>query len=385
MFVSFGLRFRVNVEAMNMVESFGNYTRHRTAPLLRKTDNGYEVVFAPVVSGQAIAHAFMRALADLELNKIGVTPLQSGSSESGSQQSKSSKTEPRLCEDCKNYQTIGGFLKRSGDANTLLDNRVKTCIVDDVTGFMATKSSSKSEKEGKSKAMATKSSSKSEKEGESEAEEKGSSIRRTSRIMFSYMIPDIDAARATIFPQFHVRFNNIKNENAIFQIESGSAVYMLTIHVNVSGIGQLSTEQYVEDRIDRVDKTFTALMTMFSGSYIGAKHARYLPIIEFLGGIAAISKPMPFSVSPPKRYDYVADTLQRAYVYVNNIKDECIKIFYFDNEELIKVNENKQTTENQSQTQGCIVNVTRKTSLEELIAAVKEDVMEELKKNSNKK
>ncbi len=37
-FVSFGFRFRVNVEAMNMVESVGNYSRHRVVPIIRRIE-----------------------------------------------------------------------------------------------------------------------------------------------------------------------------------------------------------------------------------------------------------------------------------------------------------------------------------------------------------
>jgi len=60
-FASFGFRFRVNVEAMNMVESVGNYSRHRVAPIIRRfIEDGnvrYEVQFLPVVSGQSLANA----------------------------------------------------------------------------------------------------------------------------------------------------------------------------------------------------------------------------------------------------------------------------------------------------------------------------------------
>ncbi len=42
-FVSFGFRFRVNVEAMNMVESVGNYSRHRVAPIIRRIEEDGKV------------------------------------------------------------------------------------------------------------------------------------------------------------------------------------------------------------------------------------------------------------------------------------------------------------------------------------------------------
>ncbi|WP_338602885.1 DevR family CRISPR-associated autoregulator [Sulfolobus tengchongensis] len=290
-FVSFGIRLRINIEAANMIESFGNYVRHRIAPVVMKTKDGYRIVFAPTISGQSIAHAYMRALTDLSLSR-GLN----------------------LCDDCKNYKVIGGFLKRSGDPNTPSDDRVRTCVVDDVTGYMAA------------------------------VENVSTVMKRTSRIMFSYMVPDVDVAEATVMPQFHVRFNQQQNENDIFQIESGSAIYMLGIGIDVNGIGLLSNNTHTDDYLERVATTFDALISLFSGGYVGAKKSRYLPLIDVLGGVSAISDPIPFSVSSPKYGEYVKDTLNRAKAYVEALNNsnsssktinEKIIVIYFDKEGII--------------------------------------------------
>ncbi|HDD25667.1 MAG TPA: hypothetical protein ENF75_01075 [Acidilobales archaeon] len=62
MYLSIALRLHVNVEAFNAVETVGNVTKHRRAPLIVSTGGGYELVFVPAVSGEAIANAFQRNL-----------------------------------------------------------------------------------------------------------------------------------------------------------------------------------------------------------------------------------------------------------------------------------------------------------------------------------
>lgn len=335
-FVSMALRLRINIEAANMVESFGNYTRHRIAPVVRRTSEGYEVIFAPTISGQSVAHAFMRALVDI-INNMN----------------SNSNVKLPLCDDCKNYSIIGGFLKRSSNVTTPVDERVKTCVVDDVTGFMAAK------------------------------KKVSSVVRRTSRIMFSYLVPDADVAKSTVMPQFHVRFDNRSADNDIFQVESGSAIYMSSVAIDVDGIGLLSSNSdkdpsYVENRDKRIEAVFNALMAVYSGNYLGAKKARYLPIIDILGGVAAVSDPIPFSVSPPKFMDYVKDTYQRASKYAQAINGENIYITYFDKEGIIQQD---SCSQNNGQ-----VSCEKRENLEDMIQKVKEKVLEKVKplKGTNK-
>lgn len=46
------VRFLVNVESLNGVESVGNLTRHRTAPVVLRSSSGYVVRYVPTVSGR---------------------------------------------------------------------------------------------------------------------------------------------------------------------------------------------------------------------------------------------------------------------------------------------------------------------------------------------
>jgi CRISPR-associated protein Csa2 len=289
-FVSFGFRFRVNVEAMNMVESVGNYSRHRVAPIIRRfIEDGnvrYEVQFLPVVSGQSVANAYMRALTDLAV----------------------SRNIP-VCDMCRSYMELGGFPKRPNELKDV-GVRIQECAVEDITGFMAAPPGG------------------------------GQAVRRTSRVQFSYLIPDADSARhVSPMPQFHVRYG--KEEQMIFNVESGSAIYTLITNIDVDGIGRVDSNKIVvNNRKDRITLAIEALALMINGGYVGAKKSRYFPQMEPLGAVAVVSHPYPFVVSPPKvRQDsngalapwYLEDTVTRALRF-KQMFNATVKIFYLDNE-----------------------------------------------------
>lgn len=293
-YVSIGLRIRTEVEALNMVEALGAYTRHRTTSILKKISKdgrvSYKIVIVPTVSGQSIAHGYHRAL--VELARILKLP---------------------VCDECGNYEAVGGFPKRATMQNVPHDDRVKGCVVESLTGFMA-------------------------------AGPAGAAVRMTSPVSFSYLVPDIESAKASLDPQFHVRYDFRTAKHAPFTIESGSAVYMLSIAIDVDKIGRLEKGGYVDDRNKRIELAFKALAVLIDGFVYGAKKARYLPLNEVVGGIAAISHPLPFMVSPPRVYrdgrNYIDDTLLRARYYLETLKwaegGEKLKLFYMDKEGLAK-------------------------------------------------
>jgi len=299
-FVSIGLRFRVEVEALNMVEALGAYTRHRTVSILKriaKKEGGvaYKLIIAPAVSGQTMNHGFSALLVELAERK-GLP----------------------VCSDCKAYRTRVGFDKRSTQSVDH-DTRIKECVVEDLTGFMAPEAN----------------------------------IKRTAAVSFSYMVPDLEGGKAAIDSQFHVQYNMETNQHRPFTIESGSAIYMLGIFVDIDKIGRLNDGSYVPNRVERIDLVFSALTALFEGLGFGAKKSRYLPIIEIVGAIAAISHPIAFVVSPPRVYrdgrNYISDTVTRAEHYMNVLKDfnGRIEIVYLDKEGVVKdgsVNAEKAST-----------------------------------------
>ena len=325
MFVSFGFRFRAEAEALNMAEAIGNYARHRLAPIIKveKNDEGkiisYRVTMAPAVSGQSVAYGYMKAL--VELAKRAGLP---------------------LCDQCRNYEQYGGFLKRPSSVIPH-DRRVEECVVEDVTGFMT---AVKEEEEKKRRSSKDK-----KEEGK---EERGVSIKRTSAVMFSYLVPD---GVGVVAPQMHVRYSRADpDEQMLFQVESGSAVYIHGVAVDVDRIGLREEGGYVEDRVKRAELAFEALKRLYSGLLFGAKKSRYLPVFEALGGVAAVSRGLPFMVSPPRLGDYVAETARRAAAV-----DKDIRLFCFDREGITSCYRAEGATP--------------VSTLEELIDAVKEAVL----------
>lgn len=325
-FVSIGLRMKVEVEALNNVEPLGAYTRHRTIPLIKKIqrDEGirYRIVTAPAVSGQSINNGYSRTLVDLA-SHLGLP----------------------LCDECRNYPKKGGFSKRSNTKDSF-DDRIRSCVVDDLTGFLATAPDV--------------------------------NARKTSPVMFSNMIPDIEYAKAALDSQFHVKYDFETQKHQPFNIEVGSAIYMLSITVNVDDIGRLFDGTYVNDVDKRIELAFKGLIALFEGLNFGAKKARYLPLYEVLGGVAAVSHPIPFMVSKPKLYynnkSYVEDTVARAERFVNALKFyssdnssdksiESITVVYFDNEGVLKTDVSSETVE-----------VRRADSFRELVGEVLEAV-----------
>jgi CRISPR-associated protein Csa2 len=286
-FASFSFRLRVEVEALNMVEALGAYGRHRTVSILkpRPDGRGYRVVIAPAVSGQAIAYGYMKTLVALA-DKLGLP----------------------VCNECRNYATLGGFTKHGTSEEKGLTEHalVANCLVEDLTGFMVP----------------------------------AAGIRRTSPVQFSYMVPDVESSDVAIDPQFHVRAPMPGQSPQPFQVEAGTAVYTLSVFIDCDKIGTTSDGKPVNDRGKRVEAALLGLSVLLEGLAFGAKKARYLPVYEVSGAVAAVSRPLPFVVSPArvtKNSNYIRDTIDRAAKYTELLRDlkERVDIVYFDKEGLL--------------------------------------------------
>ena len=315
MFVSFGLRFRAEVEALNMAEAVGNYARHRLAPIIlaRRDEGGavreYRVTMAPAVSGQSIAFGYMAALVRLAQER-GLP----------------------VSDQALQYEKIGGFFKRAEMANINHDERIRTCVVEDLTGFMVAR----------------------------EGEGRGVILRRTSPVMFSYLVPDGTTVRGVVMPQLHVRYNLVNPEEQVpFQVEAGTAVYIHGVALDIDRIGRLTDGGYVKDRKQRIELAFDALKLLYGGLTFGAKKARYLPVLDPLGGVASVSEKQ-FVVSPPRFHDYVDYNLKRVSAYLGEVELHC-----FDREGITSCGSNQR-----ARSAG---------TLEELIDNVKKSVIGKLK------
>jgi CRISPR-associated protein Csa2 len=322
MFLSMSFRLRVEVEALNMVEAMGAYSRHRTVSLLkpRGDGKGYRLVIAPAVSGQAIAYGYMKTLATLAQQK-----------------------NLPVCEQCKSYEVKGGFVKHGIDEEGDEEQIVKNCIVEDVTGFMIAKAG----------------------------------VRRTSAIHFSYMVPDIDVSEVAIEPQFHVRAAKPGEKPQPFQVEAGTAIYVLGIALDIDKVGVVADKDgkprvVVDNRLERMKMAIQAVAGLIEGLVFGAKKARYLPVYEVVGAVATLSHPVPFMVSPArvsKDGNYIVKTLSRAENFVKLFNDvnEWVKLFYMDKEGVVQ------------EVRSGVVGVNKVDSVSELVAKIIATVEENFK------
>ncbi len=304
--LSISSRVLINVEALNMVESIGNYTRHRRAPVVIKTEHGYSIRYVPVISGECIAHAFQAHLARIsELRNLPV------------------------CELCKCEE----FIKRGVPDHKPKDWKVDTrlnpkdrahlyekkviseCVVEDIGGFLHT------------------------------GEHTGNvPVRRTSCIMFGYAIPALEdlsqSGIATVEPQFHTRHVKAvargQREQMIFYVESGSALYVMSCAFDVSRVGETSMvkrELVVdsEQKIKRAEAGLDALYLVLVQGKFGAKQSRFMPDYQVASLVVAVSDRLPFNVKSGHRRTYIRDTLISASAF-RTITNSCVRVFAYVDE-----------------------------------------------------
>ncbi len=181
-YVSIGVRSVVNVEALNMVESVGNVTRHRTVPVIIQVGPGrYAIRWLPAVSGETLAHAYQASLvklaqeADACRDRICYWCQHEEFVKHWDlrfwQQTVDKVPYPAWEKDLKNL--IKGEYTRE-DIGKIESFIVVHCLVEDITGFLVTQGP----------------------------------VKRTSAISFSYMIPTYDAVSdgsVALDNQFFVR------------------------------------------------------------------------------------------------------------------------------------------------------------------------------------
>lgn len=289
MFLSLAARLLVNVEALNMVESIGNVTRHRRATIIVAHNGEYRKIEVPAISGETLAHAYQEALV---LVAKQIFP-----------------RKPPICPWCKRGEFFKsmdkvhtmpevkqaiGKLKGKEHVRTFEETVIKNCLVEDIGGFL------RAEKPP---------------------------VKRTSLFQIGYMVPTFDAINTTsLESQFHVRHapseavRAEKQERAaqmIYYIETGSALYGITFNLDVGGIGQTSMME-VRDVLDneekrlRIKTALGALTVFLSSGLFGAKRTRFLPILDVRSVVAAVSTPVPFTLIPPATKNFIAQTAEKS-------------------------------------------------------------------------
>lgn len=310
--LSLSMRVLVNTEALNMAEAVGGYTRHRKAPVVVASSGSYSVVYVPAVSGEALAHSYQVLLTQLAKERgLPVTKLDElGYFLKFPQVDILDDWYPEL----KQY-TGGQTVKEWASKASLgeLEKAVlKSSIVADVGGFLLS----------------------------------DKSLKRTSAIRFSCMVPTLDAVEsggAAIMPQLHVRYAPPELQKKLqrpFHVESGSALYTFTAELVATDISALF---YARDRdavlesqrLKRVETAIDALIALVDGVLFGAKRSRYMPLWNVKSLVVTVSEgPVEFVASPGLTKTYVKETYDRAIVLTKSIPEETVNIYAYISEEI---------------------------------------------------
>jgi CRISPR-associated protein Csa2 len=292
MFLSFSLRILVDAEALNMVESTGNYTKHRRAPLVVPVEGGFEIRYVPAVSGESLAHAYQAILA--ELAKERKLPI----CERCATGEFLKHAEDEIFGDSEWEKQVQSYAKNK-DFHSAEKTLITNCMVEDIGGFLYT----------------------------------NGNVKRTSRAAFGYMLPARDFAQAAaVEPQFHVRHVPSQPERGkqmIYYVETSSALYVLSGYLDICGVGCTSMirRECLQDADKRREAAIKALVLMLANQLYGAKRSRFLPAWTVASAVFAAAK-SPFMVTPGHVKDYIDETIKRAKAYSKNFGDEVFIYYY---------------------------------------------------------
>lgn len=316
MFLSISARFLVNVEALNMVESVGNVARHRRAPVVvpGKSPNEYILIYTPVISGESLANAYQRWLSRIALdNKL---PVCSNCSQEFFVKHGDPEVFGNLEWELELRENI-----RNLDFHEIEKRIVKNCIVEDIGGFML-------------------------------PEEKP--VKRTSRFQVGFMVPAYDQIKSSALEaQFHVRYAPDPTRHRIYYVELGSALYTFLFNLDVGSIGyttMIKKELVLDgenERVKRIKVAVDALVQMLENKLFGARLSRHTPVMDIRSLIVTISNPLPFVPSTGHSTAYIKETIERAEDFCELVKNEIIKGWYVDKEQLtVEQNENQLQSKN---------------------------------------
>jgi len=286
MFLSISFRLLMNLESLNSVESIGNLVRHRTAPIVIPTDNGYAIRFVPAVSGESLAHAYQLCLVD-EAKRLNL-PL----TEESERGEFLKFADDNLLEKYGVQKPKSEGQIRRAEVQILLRD-----VVCDIGGFLYA--------------------------GDFP-------IKRTSLFQVGYMIPALRDVKATALEtQFHVRHapSSMKQYQAPYNVEVGSAVYTFTFTMSFDYVAKPMTafgekdeegeKELMRQKDARVKAAVAALSSFIILLPFGAKKSRFMPNLEYLSAVAACCEGASFLVSPGNDRLFVKETVERAREFVS--------------------------------------------------------------------
>jgi len=339
-YLALSARLIVNLESLNMAESVGNITKHRRAPVVMETGQGYRIVYVPVISGMSLAHHYQHILARAAYERgLQVTRMSlEGYFLKFANDDIIRNYYPEV-EDKVNKSDLCGTEKTIVEAD----------VVADIGGFLYT----------------------------------NGPVKRTSRFSFSYMMPALDAINATaVQPQLHVRYTPKpeRREQALIYVDNASAVYTMSFILEASevsilnvckALGQEPFDLGTEERVKRVEAALEALIAMLGNMVFGAKRSRSLPQWKVESVVAVASTGItPFTPSPGHSRSYLADTVKRLEAQLDMINGMEAEVHYYDATGKLESPEKAKVT------------VTDHSSLEEVLKAAGSWVLGKLKQQS---
>ena len=307
MFLSVRGRVLVNVEALNMTESVGNYVKHRRVPVILP-ERGYSTYLVPAISGESIAHGYQEIVAE-----------------------KSDKENIPVCNLCRK----GIFLKSTNEEvfkhafgsdppNNGYDFErkvIKECAVEDLGGFLF------APRRG--------------------GQARGRQVKRTSCFSTGYMVPVKEALESSIIePQLHSRYalgtkfvtREEERGQMIYYVELSSATYTFSFDLDSSKVGRITfdMDHYGEEVISsndvrkRTEVAIESLGELILEFEFGAKKTRFLPIVEWESIAVSVSDGV-WTVPSPNSGYYLSNALSK----LEKTGDRA-KLFVYLNKEMLR-------------------------------------------------
>ncbi len=309
MFLSIRGRVLINVEALNMTESVGNYVKHRKVPVVLPEFN-YATYFVPAISGETIAHGYQKKLAEIASNR-----------------------NLPVCKLCK----VGIFLKstnkdvfrESFGVNPSKNERdiektiVSKCTVEDIGGFLYAEAPN---------------------------------VNRTSSFSVGYMIPVKEAIESVIIEsQLHSRYalgtkfveTRTTEEGTrtigqmLYYVEISSAPYIFSFDFDSRFVGKYTfvvdekakNNNIVSDneRKERIEAALDSVEELLIETCFGAKKTRFLPIISWESIVIAVSKNGVFTVPSSFSANYIENSINKLDRY-----NKGTKLFVYINPEILE-------------------------------------------------
>jgi len=270
-FVTFAVKTQLNVHDLNNEAVAGNVTDIRIMEFLDESGERQE---APAVSGRMLKHWHYEAMKHSIVN--------------------GSYTTVPLCAGCKAGEPIRPSEIRNGNLIQVArpeHDAIRSCAVCDIHGYLIAR----------------------EAEGE---QERGTSARRISRAMFSWLMPVLDK-ETTSKQVIHNRVSSDPSVMMPFNKSYASGVYAFVSVLDVDRIGLVEldleeTNPYAVDdssgRKERIKIAIEAYRYLISGQ-IGASLSHAVPHGNPIEILVAYSEkgPLPFPVSP-MYLDYLSKT-----------------------------------------------------------------------------